>query len=113
VHSVGNRFGFVTVQSFLGVGAFRGVLIPTRTRICSVLKSVGGHSNGCVGQSHLHAVHYRDELALIVLVIGHERPQSLVDVSVHDFRLSVSLLVVGSRQFNLYANDSTELLPEG
>ena len=74
MHSVSNRFSFVTVQGFLGVGTFQGVLIPTRTRICSVLKSVGGHSNGCVGQGHLHAVHYGNELTLVVLVMGYERP---------------------------------------
>jgi hypothetical protein len=58
----------------------------------------------------LHSIYYKEEFTLIILVIGYERAESLVNISVYDFYLTVYFLIVSNRQLKLNTNNSTELI---
>jgi hypothetical protein len=60
----------------------------------------------------LHSIYYREEFTLVILVIGYERAESLVDILVYNFCLTVYFLIVGSRQLELNTNNSIEFILE-
>jgi hypothetical protein len=58
----------------------------------------------------LHSIYYKEEFTLIILVIGYKRAESLVDILVYNFYLTVYFLIVSSRQLELNTNDLIELI---
>jgi hypothetical protein len=58
----------------------------------------------------LHSIYYKEEFTLIILVIGYKRAESLVDILVYNFYLTVYFLIVSSRQLELNTNDLRELI---
>jgi hypothetical protein len=60
----------------------------------------------------LHSIYYKEEFTLVILVIGYERVEFLVNISIHDFCLTVYFLIVSSRQLKLNINNSIKLILE-
>ena len=47
--------------------------------------------NTFIRESKLSVVHHRDQLGLVILVMVHERPKTIVDILVYDFCLFICL----------------------
>jgi hypothetical protein len=60
----------------------------------------------------LHLIYYKEEFALIILIIGYERAESLVNILVYNFYLTVYFLIISSRQLKLNTNNLIELILE-
>jgi len=98
------------IQLFRRGRSLRSVLILARTRFESKLKPIQGYANRGIEESHLNAIYYREEFALVILVVGYKRPESLVDILVYNFSLAVCFLIIGGRKLKFNTNNSTELI---
>jgi hypothetical protein len=58
----------------------------------------------------LHLVYYKEEFILVILIIGYKRAESLVNILVYDFYLTVYFLIISSRQLKLNTNNSIKLI---
>lgn len=58
------------------------------------------------------SIYHCQEARPVVLVVVDKGPQSLVEILVHNLRLTVCLRVVGCGELDLYSYDRTELTPE-
>jgi hypothetical protein len=56
---------------------------------------IGGKPVESCGSVALNVVNHREEVGPIVLIVVHKRPESLVDILVHDLGLAIGLRVGG------------------
>ena len=58
------------------------------------------------------AIDYREQFAPVVLIVGNKWAEPLIDVFVHDFRLTVGFLVVRGGKLDSNAYNTAEFFLE-